>query len=145
MLVWSLGWEDPLEEDMTTHSSIHAWSIPWTEEPGSLWFIGSRRVEHKWSDLARMHAPALQAVSCTAGRFFTAEPLGKPRCLVLRLAKKEHNGQAEGESEINLGPELECLCHILIETSSWQINIWCWSSERRLGQTKDWEAIAFQY
>ena len=70
-----------------------------------------------------MHASALQAVSSTAGRFFTAEPLGKPRCNVLRLAKKEHNGLAEGEIEMDLGPELESLCHILIEMSSWQINI----------------------
>ena len=31
-----LGWEDPLEEEMTTHSSILAWKIPWTEEPGGL-------------------------------------------------------------------------------------------------------------
>ena len=34
--VLSLGWEDPLEEGMTTHSSIIAWRIPWTEEPGGL-------------------------------------------------------------------------------------------------------------
>ena len=34
--VWSLGWEDPLEEGMATHSSILAWRIPWTEEPGGL-------------------------------------------------------------------------------------------------------------
>ena len=34
--VHSLGWEDPLEEGMTTHSSILAWRIPWTEEPGRL-------------------------------------------------------------------------------------------------------------
>jgi len=34
--VRSLGWEDPLEEGMTTHSSILAWRIPWTEEPGGL-------------------------------------------------------------------------------------------------------------
>ena len=32
----SLGWEDPLEEDMATHSSVLAWKIPWTEEPGGL-------------------------------------------------------------------------------------------------------------
>ena len=38
----SLGWEDPLEEGMTTHSSIHAWRIPWTEEPGRLQFMGSQ-------------------------------------------------------------------------------------------------------
>ena len=37
MRVQSLGWEDPLEEEMATHSSILAWKIPWTEEPGSPW------------------------------------------------------------------------------------------------------------
>ena len=36
MPVWSVGWEDPLEEGMATHSSILAWRIPWTEEPGEL-------------------------------------------------------------------------------------------------------------
>ena len=35
-----LGWEDPLEEEMTTHSSILAWRIPWTEEPGGLQSMG---------------------------------------------------------------------------------------------------------
>ena len=40
-LVQSLGGEDPLEEDMATHSSILAWRIPWTEEPGGLLSIGS--------------------------------------------------------------------------------------------------------
>ena len=46
MQVQSLGWEDPLEEGMATHSSILAWRIPWTEEPGGLQFIGSQRVRH---------------------------------------------------------------------------------------------------
>ena len=41
-----LGQEDPLEEGMATHSSILAWRIPWTEEPGGLQFIGSQRVVH---------------------------------------------------------------------------------------------------
>ena len=40
--VWSLGWEDPLEKDMVTHSSILAWKIPWTEEPGRLQSTGSQ-------------------------------------------------------------------------------------------------------
>ena len=40
----SLGWEDPLEEGMATHSSILAWRIPWTEEPAGLQSIGSQRV-----------------------------------------------------------------------------------------------------
>ena len=42
----SLGWENPLEEGMATHSSILAWSIPWKEESGGLQSIGSRRVGH---------------------------------------------------------------------------------------------------
>ena len=37
--VHSSGQEDPLEKRMATHSSIHAWRIPWTEEPGGLWFM----------------------------------------------------------------------------------------------------------
>ena len=37
----SLGWEDPLEEEMVTHSSILSWTIPWTEEPGGLQPMGS--------------------------------------------------------------------------------------------------------
>ena len=46
MLVQSLGWEDPLEKGMATHSSNLAWRILWTEEPGTPWFIGSQGVEH---------------------------------------------------------------------------------------------------
>ena len=47
--VQTLCWEDPLEESMTTHSSILAWRIPWTEEPGWLQSIGSQRVGHDWT------------------------------------------------------------------------------------------------
>ena len=44
--VQSLGWEDPLEEGVATHSSILAWRIPWTEEPGMLQSMGSPRSRH---------------------------------------------------------------------------------------------------
>ena len=44
--VRSLGWEDPLEKEMATHSSILAWRFPWTEEPGGLQSMGSQRVGH---------------------------------------------------------------------------------------------------
>ena len=47
--VWSLGQEDPLEKGMETHSSILAWWIPWTEEPGGLQSMGSQRVGHHWT------------------------------------------------------------------------------------------------
>ena len=42
----SLGWEDPLEKGMATHSSVLVWRIPWTEEPGRLQSLGSQRVGH---------------------------------------------------------------------------------------------------
>ena len=44
--VQSLGWKDPLEKGMATHSSIFAWKIPWMEEPGRLQSTGSQRVGH---------------------------------------------------------------------------------------------------
>ena len=50
--VQSLSWEDRLEKGMATHSSILAWRIPWTEEPGGLQSMGSKRVGH---DLATEH------------------------------------------------------------------------------------------
>ena len=53
--VQSRSQEDPLEEEMATHSSIPAWRIPGTEEPGRLQSIVSQRVGHDWSDLARMY------------------------------------------------------------------------------------------
>ena len=42
--IQSLGQEDPLEKEMATHSSILAWRLPWTEDPGRLWSMGSQRV-----------------------------------------------------------------------------------------------------
>ena len=46
MPVQSLGWENPLEEEVETHSSILAWETPWTEEPAGLQSMGSQRVGH---------------------------------------------------------------------------------------------------
>ena len=53
--VWSLGREDPLQKETGTHSSIVAWRIPWTEEPGRVQSVGSHRVRHDCSNLAHMH------------------------------------------------------------------------------------------
>ena len=50
MWVPSLVREDPLEKEMATHSSILAWKIPWTEEPGRLQSVGSQRVGHDWAE-----------------------------------------------------------------------------------------------
>ena len=52
--VWSLDWEDPLEEEMETHSRLLAWKIPWTEEPGGLQSMGSQRAGHDRAHLATL-------------------------------------------------------------------------------------------
>ena len=48
--VQSLGWEDPLEKGTATHSSILAWRIPWTEEPGGLQYLGLQKSRTRPSD-----------------------------------------------------------------------------------------------
>ena len=56
--------EDPLKESLATHSSILAWRIPWTEEPGRLWSRASKRVIHAWSDLAPIHWWLIPSEQC---------------------------------------------------------------------------------
>ena len=46
---WFLGQQDPFEKEVAPHSGILAWKIPWTEEPGGLWSMGSLRVGHNWA------------------------------------------------------------------------------------------------
>ena len=58
--VWSLGWKDPLEKEMATHSSILAWRIPWMEEPGGLKSTGSQRVGHDWATSLSLSRPFFQ-------------------------------------------------------------------------------------
>ena len=70
--VGSLDQEDPLEEDMATHSSILAGGIPWTEERGRLQSIGSKRVRPDWGDLAHMLKSEIQSYL----RFFWVFILG---------------------------------------------------------------------
>ena len=57
--VRSLGWKDSLEKEMATHSSIHAWKIPWTEESGGLQSMGSQRVRYDWA--TSLHVSSLHA------------------------------------------------------------------------------------
>ena len=54
MWVWYLGWKNPLEECMATHSNILAWRILRTEEPGGLQFMGLQRFEHDWSNWSHL-------------------------------------------------------------------------------------------
>ena len=55
ILVRSLGQEDPLEEGVATYSSILAWRIPWTEEPGKVQSVGSQRVRHNGATNTPLH------------------------------------------------------------------------------------------
>ena len=54
--VRSLDWEDPLEEEMATHSSVLAWAVPWTEEPGGLQFTESQRIRRNKEHTHILHA-----------------------------------------------------------------------------------------
>ena len=65
MWVWSLGQEEPLEEEMATHSSLLAWRIAWTEEPGGLQPLGLQQVGH---DLLRAHTHKELRPVCPLGQ-----------------------------------------------------------------------------
>ena len=90
-LVWSLGGEDPLEEEMAPHSSILAWRIPWTEEPGRLQHMGLQRVRHNWSNLARR-------VSKDSFRLHTSFPISTSffHCVIQRHSLWGNKGNASG-------------------------------------------------
>ena len=78
MRVQSLGWEDPLKEKMVTHSSILAWEIPWTEEPGRLSPWSCKRVRHNLVTKQLLTEPLKPAQDSTAtptmeGYFFLCD------------------------------------------------------------------------
>ena len=95
--VQSLSWEDPLEKGMATHSSVPAWEIPWTEEPGRLQFVRSQRVEH---DLVTKQQDATQ---------------NDPECMLLGPSKSFWFSRASG------APEFACLgsFHMLLMLLAW--------------------------
>ena len=68
--VWSLGWEDPLEDGMATHSSILAWRIQWTEEPGGLQSTGSQKAGHDW--VTNTHAHNIVVTSLFSDDFWNS-------------------------------------------------------------------------
>ena len=80
MQAQSLGREDPLEKEMATCSSILAWKIPWTEEPGGLQYMGSQRVRH---ELVTKLQPCLTEPESV---IFRSAGLGSP-CLRVKSRK----------------------------------------------------------
>ena len=81
MCIQPLDQEKPLEAGMATHSSILAWRTPCTEEPGGSAFIGSKRVEHDWSNIARMHARME-----TVWRLVLCSPFSNCHCIIINTA-----------------------------------------------------------
>ena len=79
--VRSLGWEDPLEKEMATHSSTLAWKIPWMEEPGRLQSMGLPRVGHDWVtslSLSQVNwASLIKSSACNAGDLGSIPGLGR--------------------------------------------------------------------
>ena len=79
--VRALGWEDALEQEMATHSSILAWKIPWTEEPGRLQSMGLQRLRHNWAIEYAFYfkcpAESLTITNMFASYFFTSPPTRK--------------------------------------------------------------------
>ena len=80
--VLTLGWEDPMEKEMATHSSTLAWKIPWTEEPGGLQSTGLQRVRHDW-------ATSLSLSPVMAGGFLSTVPPTKSRHIILKLCSEK--------------------------------------------------------
>ena len=62
------GWEDPLEKETAIHSSILAWRIPWTEEPGRLQSTGSQRVGHDWATSLSGNSGGQRSLACCSSR-----------------------------------------------------------------------------
>ena len=85
--VQSLGQEDPLEEGMATHSSVLAWGIPWTGEPGGLQSTGSQRIEHYWETNTFTFKPPLLHEIAIKGKILSGESIS---------LEEENTGQHSG-------------------------------------------------
>ena len=79
--VQSPGAEDALEKEMATHSSILAWRIPWTEEPGRLQSMGSQRGGHSWATTTLSPSNVMNSVELNFGLHHNSSSLHLPRCL----------------------------------------------------------------
>ena len=102
--VRSLGWEDPVEKEMAGHSSILAWKIPWTAEPGRLPSMGSQRVGHDWATSLSLYDPAISLLGIylektnleryvhpSAALFTIAKTWKEPKCPSMgEWTKKSH-------------------------------------------------------
>ena len=127
MQVRSLGGEESLEEGVATHSSILAWRIPWTEEPGGLQSMGSWRVWHDWRDLSIHSMPTGVAPSSHCSRdaskwkrhsSHTQEGTNRDHAAAM-LKKPDTQPQAVKPREVEWGAFHFLRSHFFLSTRSW--------------------------
>ena len=169
--VWSLGWEDHLEKEMATHSSILVWRIPWTEEPGRLRSMKSQRVMTEWLWLSFHFAledfitrsrfivsflPLLN-VGCLSQRLcllWEWIKLGKLTANLLFNERKWNLGTSQKSSTRQKILKHQCFLHISGYTaislitgscgSFWQMRVFSWGKHNRQGFLLDREIISIQ-
>ena len=124
--VQSLGWEDPLEKEMATHSSFLAWEIPWTEDPGELQSMRSQRVRYGW-----LNSKSYELFGEWAGPYSSGIPCG-PELDVLHILTQKRVSRLAGlfVSLLFVRSWVECLldtpCIFL-----WKLRENGWPSQQR--------------
>ena len=117
--VQCLGWEDPLEKEMATHYSIHAWKVPQTKEPGELQSMGSQRVRHDGA--TSLYYP-IKGINIQRRNVLTTKEAGQEKEQEKKLKEqsnwpKSYPAKLSGKGMKNLGE----LGHLPI---SWKIHAW---------------------
>ena len=135
----SLGWEDPLEEGMATCSSILAWRIPWTEEPGGLQSTGSQRARHNWNNLANTHAHILTSQmerggACVLGKT-TVSCLWTPLDLIPLLDDLDESKFPACSSESWNPDSTVCPSMIVCHEGCWELT---WENFSTISKTILW-------
>ena len=127
--VRSLGWEDPLEKEMTTHSSTLAWKIPWTKKPGRLQSMGSQRVGHNW-------ATSLRLCHCVWGSLLASRLGAKEGWEQGLSCEPKLIGEEEAHARRSpFGPVLG------LATSPWPMQLPCPLSSHRCQQLPWWSHL----
>ena len=110
--VRSLGWEEPLEKEMVTHSSILAWRLPWTEKPGRLQSMGSQRVRHDWATSHHLHLWSTEVTLWLTAKAKNAGP--HPYSTNLTMA-----ANTSFEAVFTAGLLMKRICYNAITHCSW--------------------------
>ena len=120
--VWSLSWEDPLEKEMATHSSLLAWRIPWTEEPGGLQSMKSQRVGHDWACIHLLRFSGM--VRPTDQKMIVIEMTGccssqeEGTCHTMQGHTEKHQGHSGGRGHVER-PRARILTVVFRERNRW--------------------------